>query len=131
MESNIIDLKEDNRIEKDKGEEKIYSPKKLPVIKKFTISESGNVVTQLGGEFLSTAYFSDNNKYNFYNLFSEMDQPTKVIWGTMDMNSLTYQLLQGNKGLNMEIFDTDHHLFNYDLIGEIIQTTFEWFEGIK
>ncbi|OTQ85768.1 hypothetical protein BG30_09645 [Bacillus subtilis subsp. subtilis] len=127
----LLDLKEDNRIEKDKGEEKIYSPKKLPVIKKFTISESGNVVTQLGGEFLSTAYFSDNNKYNFYNLFSEMDQPTKVIWGTMDMNSLTYQLLQGNKGLNMEIFDTDHHLFNYDLIGEIIQTTFEWFEGIK
>ena len=84
----------------------------------------GQLVTQIGGEYLGMGYNRDNRKYNFLELFKNIDIPKKYVWGDNDMDSFEYQYVTENeKSAESFCLSSKHHLFSYESIDAVINAT--------
>jgi alpha/beta superfamily hydrolase len=84
----------------------------------------GQLVTQIGGEYLGMQYNCDNRKFDFSDLFQKMDVLKKYVWGDYDMDSTEYQYVSENeKDARSFCLSSKHHLFSYESINEVINAT--------
>lgn len=84
----------------------------------------GQLVTQIGGEYLGMLYNRDNRKFNFTELFQNVDVPKKYVWGDNDMDSFEYQYVSKNEmDAKSFLLSSKHHLFSYESINAVINAT--------
>lgn len=84
----------------------------------------GQLVTQIGGEYLGMQYNRDNRKFNFSDLFQKVDVPKKYVWGEHDMDSTEYKYVSENeKDARSCCLSSKHHLFSYESLNEVINAT--------
>ena len=69
-------------------------------------------------------YNRDNRKFNFSELFQNVDVSKKYVWGDNDMDSFEYQYVTENeKDAKSFCLSSKHHLFSYESINAVINAT--------
>ena len=99
------------------------------VMPKYIKNTHGVLVTQYGGDFLGLNYVVDGRKYDFVDMYKNMESIVKIIWGSPDSGGEDYTIINSiNKHEHSETIHTRHHLFSYSDMDDLFEKTYQWIE---